>query len=216
MSEFSKYAQQAHDIAKEIFAEYQKADAALKSAEQARRTYPVPRGMATAEAAAKAARAQADYLEAEAAMKAARERFSGGRSNLMGIRNQLVNALDARYSANPDAMDANTIELLKSGIMKPAEYARLMQKAQDEGNTTMMRIIGKYAADAAEAEESQHGYNSQTAQALRAVSYNALDNPQDATLGKFDLFVEVFDRCADNPFMIDAWDELTGNALESF
>ena len=76
-------------------------------------------------------------------------------------------------------------------------------------------MIAKYAGDAAAERGSKYGQNDEQARALRGISYTANQNNGSDTLQAFDLMSEVYSRSVNNPAMIDAWGELTGNALEN-
>ena len=119
------------------------------------------------------------------------------------------------YSADPKAIDNNTLTLLNAGILKSSDYEKLMKEAQAADNHTMVRLIGKYAGNAAEAEERKNGSNSIKAKELRTISYMGRENG-DNVLRSFDSLSEVFRRTADNPAMIDKWDYLTGDTIENF
>lgn len=215
MSKFNSYARKVDEIAKAAFEEYRKAEKAYKKAEENARQYPQRGGMVDAQYAAKSARAQADFLEAKEAFKAAKQALQSHSSEIAALRKELVAELDDHYAADPAALDGNTLELLKSGVLKSSEYAKLMSKAQSDGNYTMARMIAKYAGDAAAERSKHYGDGDQTARELRAISYTANQNNGNETLQAFDLMSEVYTRSANNPAMIDAWGELTGNALEN-
>ena len=51
------------------------------------------------------------------------------------------------YTANPDAIDPNAVELLKTGVLGAYDFCSLADKHAD--NPTMLRIIEKYAKEAA-------------------------------------------------------------------
>lgn len=57
-------------------------------------------------------------------------------------------AVAADFTVNPADVDAATVEILKSGICRGSDYAALARRF--DGNPTMCRLIGKYAADAAQ------------------------------------------------------------------
>lgn len=216
MSEFNSYAKRVDEIATNAFVQYKQAEAKFKKAEEQRRAYPVRNGINTAEYAAKSARAQADYLEAEQAFKQAKSHLVECESDIKNIRKELAAEIDKHYSADPSALDSNTMELLKAGILKPNEYSRLMQTAKENGNHTMARVIGKYASDAADAAKQRYGENSEQARALRAVSYAADEVGGQAQLDKFDYLSGVFHRTANNSGLIDHWGELTDQAISDF
>lgn len=215
MSKFNSYAKKVNEIATEAFKDYRQAEAAFKKAEEQAHKYPQRMGMVDAEYAAKSARAQADFLEAQNNLKQAKSRFIERENDIKNVRKELAAELESHYAADPAALDSNTIELLKAGILKPYEYSKLMDKAQSDGNYTMARMIAKYAGDAAEQRGSKYGQNDDQARTLRAISYTANQNNGNETLQAFDLMSEVYSRSANNPAMIDAWGKLTGNALEN-
>ena len=215
MGIFNRYAEEVNAIAKEAFAEYRKAEAAYKKAEEYATQYPHRDGIVNAEYAAKSARAQADLLDAKAAFKKAKSTFSSRNSDIAALRKQLAAEIGNVYTADPAALDSNTLELMKAGILKPNEFAKLMNEAQLAGNFTMARMIAKYAEEAAKVEGQRNGENSEGARTLRAISYAGSNNNGDAALGAFDLMAEVFNRATNNPAMIDHWEQLTAQAAES-
>lgn len=216
MSKFNDYARKVDKIAQDIFAEYTEAENALKAAETQSRKYPQPRGAVDYEYAAKSARAQADLAEARNKLKKVQERMAAHNSDIATIRKELAVALDAEYSADPAALDSSTLELLKSGILRDSEYVRLMNSAAEAGNTTMMRIIGKYAADAAEEVSKKYGQGDQRAMNLRAVAYHSTTDDVGDKLGMFDVLAEAFQRTTNNTAMIGHWQELTGSIVAEF
>lgn len=215
MSKFNSYAVKVNTIAKDAFEKYRKAEAAYKRAEEQQRKYPQRQGIVDAEYAAKAARAYADFMTAKEDFKRAQAEFSGHNAEIAALRKQLVADLDAEYAADPAALDSNALELLKSGVLKTGEYARMMDKAQRDGNYTMARMVAKYAGDAATSAGKQYGENDARARELRAIAYRANDNNGSNTLAAFDLLADVYKRATNNPYMIDSWDDLTGKVAET-
>jgi hypothetical protein len=108
------------------------------------------------------------------------------------------------------------MELLKSGIVKGSEYMRLLRKAQDGGNHTMARLIGKYAADAAAARAENNGFNDDEAKALRMVDYAAKADTGKDRIDAFDDMTALYGRCVKNPYMIDHWERFTAEVVEKF
>lgn len=53
-----------------------------------------------------------------------------------------------KYRATPDKLDANALELLKSGVLTDAEIKNMAQKYSE--NATMCRLISKYAQERAD------------------------------------------------------------------
>ena len=214
MSKFNSYARKVNDIATAAFEEYRKTEQAYKKAEEQARQYPQRMGMIDAQYAAKSARAQADFLEAKEAYRKAKGVLESHKSEIAALRKELIAELDDHYAADPAALDSATLELLKSGILKPNEYAKLMDAATGRGNHTMERMIAKYAGDAAADVGKKYGDNSEQARTLRAISYTADQNNGNDTLQAFDLMAEVYSRTSKNPAMMDAWGELTDAAAE--
>ena len=216
MSKFNSYARKVNDIATAAFEEYRKTEQAYKKAEEQARQYPQRMGMIDAQYAAKSARAQADFLEAKEAYRKAKGVLESHKSEIAALRKELIAELDDHYAADPAALDSATLELLKSGILKPNEYAKLMDAATGRGNHTMERMIAKYAGDAAADVGKKYGDNSEQARTLRAISYTADQNNGNDTLQAFDLMADVYSRAVNNPAMINHWGELTGEIVENF
>jgi len=214
MSKFSVYANKVNEIAQTAFAEYKAAETRLKNAEAKAREYPQRHGAVDYEYVAKSARAQADLVEARSALHRAQMKMNDGMSAISAVRRELAAALNDEYAADPSALDSNTLELLKSGILTAKEFAKLMNSAAEAGNLTMTRIIGKYANAAAD-EAEKNGRGAQKAAEFRAVAYQGETDAVGGKLGLFDVMVETYRRTAGNPSMIGAWDELTGPAMEA-
>ena len=132
------------------------------------------------------------------------------------MRGELAAEIESAYSVDPAQLDNNTLELLKSGILSGSEYAKLLNAAQAAGNPTMVRLIGKYAQDAADAAATKYGQSDRAAAELRAVAYQSKANTGSAHLEAFDYLADVYRRCTNNPAMIGHWDELTAEAVQNF
>lgn len=213
MGNFREYGQRADKIAKEAFQKYKEAEERFRQAEAQKKAYPVRGGMVDAETAAKAARAEADYIEAKSAFDAAKTELQERNGDIEGIRRELAAAVEDNYSAKPSALDAPTLELLKANILSPQEYGKLMNEALKADNHTMVRLISKYAGDAAEKEAGISGPYSDKARELRGVAIaGGLDNGKDV-LARFDVIAEAYRRTSDNTAMIDDWAQLTENIV---
>ena len=95
--------------------------------------------------------------------------------------------------------------------MKPAEYNRLMDKAINDNNHTMARMIGQHAKAAAENTTDRD-----TATALRSVSYKSNGMNGSNYVEAFDFVTRLYDRCSNNPALYAKWDELAGEVIEKF
>lgn len=216
MSKFNRYARKVDEIARAAFKEYDDAETAFNKAKAATNATPVRRGIVEAQYAAKAARANADYLEAKNKFDAVRRDMSKYSDQVATLRGELEVELDKAYSVDPSQLDANTLELLKSGILKSGEYARLMDVAQRANNPTMARMIAKYAGEAAEMESKKNGQGDAQAVALRAVAQRGCAFTGDEHLRYFDMLADCFDRSMRNPAMAKSWDSLTSEIVENF
>ena len=216
MSQFNSYARKLDEQAKAAFKAYRDAEAAYKKSEAKANEYPRRNGFVNADYAAKCARAQADFLEAKQAYETARRTFRDSDTQFNAMRKELAAAIDDAYSAAPAQLDSNTLELLKSGILTGSEYTKLLEQAKAASNATMVRMIGKYAGDAAKARGESHGMNDREAQALRVAEYNSRSYTGGDRLEAFDNMVSLYHRCTNNPGMIDHWDEFTAETVENF
>lgn len=72
---------------------------------------------------------------------------------------ELRAAVRADNIANSDSLDANALELLKSGIMSGDDYEAMLSGF--DGNSTMRRMIAKYAAAAADDKNRDQGERAQ-------------------------------------------------------
>lgn len=216
MSKFNSYARKVNDIATAAFEEYRKTEAAYKKAEEQARQYPPRHGMVDAQYAAKSARAQADFLEAKEAYSKAKRVLESHKSELAAIRKELAAELEDAYSVDPAKLDTATLELLKSGILTGNEYVKLMREAQAAGNPTMVRMIGKYAEDAAAARGEKYGQNDEQARTMRLVGHESRQNTGSEHLKAFDYMADIYNRAVNNPGMIDHWGELTAETVENF
>ena len=216
MSKFNSYAKKLDEQARAAFKAYRDAEAAYKKAEQRAKEYPQRNGFVDANYAAKSARAQADFLEAKQAYETARRTFRESDTQFNAMRRELAAAIDDAYSADPAQLDTATLELLKSGILTGSEYAKLLEQAKAASNPTMVRMIGRYAGEAAKARGESHGMNDREATALRMAEHNSRSYTGGDRLQAFDNMVELYHRCTNNPAMIDHWDEFTAETVQNF
>lgn len=216
MSRFNKYARRLDEEAKKAFEEYRKAEREYHEAEKKVNSYPKGLDGVVPQYQAEHARAQADFFEKRDAYKAAHSKFKGGSKVLSDIRSELEEAVNSVYAADPEKMDANTLELIRSGILNADEYTKLLEKAQSTENYTMCRLIGRYAADAAAARADKFGNNDPEARQLRAVAAEGNTSNGSEYLDAFDSLANVFDRCTNNTALIDSWDSIVSEAIEEF
>lgn len=208
MSIINKYARKVDAIAKTAFDEYLNAENAYNKAQENLNLYPQRTGFISGEYAAKHARVHAEYLEAKEALAAAKRSFNKKQDEIQQIRKELAAEIEEKNSVDPAMLDTATLELLKSGILTAYDYSKLLDEAQAAGNSTMIRLIGKHAEDAATARANQYGQNDPESRSLRFVSYQSQMNIND-DLQAFDSMASLYNRCVNNPRMINYWDEFT-------
>ena len=104
--------------------------------------------------------------KADAAFKIAEARtWSEFDMKCKELRKELEKDVQKNSLANPDAIDANALELLKSGALTVEDYYSFAERY--ESNATMLRVISKYALDA-----SGNADDTKDAVALRILSDN--------------------------------------------
>lgn len=123
--------------------------------------------------------------------------------------------------ANPDAIDTNALELLKSGVLTVEDFYALAKRF--DGNSTMLRLISKYALDASIASG-----DIKEAAALRMLADNC-KNGAGAVLRAWNELEGLASYCsgrggnrnaATSPDMVVSmgkwWEELAGQVIENF
>ena len=215
MSKFNKYAVRLNEIAKAAFSEYKVAENKYQNAkekyEHEANPYVQHSTHSKLEQDAAIARAKADMLAAQQALKNAQENMQKQVDSVQNLRRELETAVDEEYCANGEQVDIATLELLKSGVLKSKEYITLFNRAQQNNNYTMQRIIGKYMGDAAEKAPT----NELQVQ-MRTLANSSQVKMGSDEMGVFDALTDVFSRCSRNPLLIDRWDGLTAEAIEEF
>lgn len=217
MSKFNEYARRLDTLARKSFEKYEQARIKYEDASNKMAGYPLRLG--DKEYERKRLRAIADHAEAKEAFNAAKREYTGTLEEVKMIRAELVNAIEEDYSVDPAQLDNNTIELMKSGVLKPADYVRLMNDALKNENHGMIRIIAKYA-DEASAQLQKSGLDQKTVydgrERLNGVIQAAKTDDGREYLQAFDYLTEAYSRTVNNPAMINYWDQLTTNAVEDF
>jgi len=215
MGKFKRYFEQVDAAARDLFAQYDKAAKDMKGAKDLFDAYPEQHGHVTAEYLAKRAQAQADYYKAKEIFDKLRKAMPDHEADVARIRRELADEIARTNMARPSDVDMQTLELIKAGVLTGAEYARLIGEMRDAGNPTMIRILGKYASEAAAACAEYNGQNDSEARALRLAAHMAQTETGAVTLHNFDVVADAFKRTMRNPAMMGAWDELTGDIVRT-
>lgn len=216
MTQFNSYARTLDEAAKASFAEFRTIEKAYRDAEAKMREYPPRHGVVDAIYAAKSASAKADFEETKAAYMKAKRAFEESGSQFKDMRNELAAKIDAAYMADPAQLNPYTLELLKSGILKSNEYAKLLSDAKASKNATMVRIIGSYADKASIDVANKYGQGDKEAKALRVVVHESQTYTGADRLEAFDTMISIYNRCTRNPAMIDKWDFLLSETIKNF
>lgn len=219
MSKFNDYARRLDTLARENFQKYINAKEEYENACDKLAQYPQHYGNVDHEYERKRVRAIADHADAKAAFDVVKNEYADTVREVKKIRAELVNAIEADYIVDPEQLDNATVELLKSSVLKPADYERFMNDALENENHAMVRMIAKYAEDASKALE-----NSGMEQSKYFESRERLNNVVNACktddgreyLEAFDFLADVYKRSVNNPAMIPFWDQLTTHAVEGF
>ncbi len=223
MTKYNVYAKQLDAAFRTARDEYAKSYAELQAAQQANEDAGAWRP--DDDAANKQLRVATTALElnkAEAAFKITETKvWPEFDARCKELRKELEKDVQKDGLANPDAIDANTVELLKAGVLTVEDYYSLAERY--EGNSTMLRLLGKYALD-----ESIASGDIKEAAALRMLSDNC-KNGAGAVLRAWNELEGLASYCsgrggnrnaATSPDMVVSmgkwWEELAGQAIENF
>ncbi len=223
MTKYNVYAKQLDAAFRTARDEYAKSYAELQAAQQANEDAGAWRP--DDDAANKQLRVATTALElnkAEAAFKITETKvWPEFDAKCKELRKELEKDVQKDGLANPDAIDANTVELLKAGVLTVEDYYSLAERY--EGNSTMLRLLGKYALD-----ESIASGDIKEAAALRMLSDNC-KNGAGAVLRAWNELEGLASYCsgrggnrnaATSPDMVVSmgkwWEELAGQVIENF
>ena len=212
MRKFNNYAKKLNEIAHTTFTEYREKSDAVQSAESSCNAYPRRNGAAPSYLA-KSARAEADLCEARNAFDQMRRHlFDDKRKEIAAVRAELEKAVGDAFTADPKAVDTNTLALMNSGIMTANEYNRQIDSAIASGNYTMTRLLAKSAADMAEKTMG----DADVSRSYRLVSHKGKGANGHEYMEAFDFLTSTFNRCERNFALTGKWDELTSPVVDSF
>ena len=214
MSEFNHFAKDLDAAFKAARGEYA---AAYNAVEQARK--------ATQDAGSDALKRQIATLQLQEAENSLRKEatriWTEFDAKAADLRRELASEVQASKCVDPTAVDAAGVELMKSGIMTADDYFTLAAKY--DGNTTMLRLLSKYAADAAADED-----NRKDRAALITLSRDCA-NGTGMTLRAWDDLMNVVNYCSGRGgsgnrrptpgvtlSMGEWWEQLSGEIIENF
>lgn len=156
MGKYYSYGQRLDEAFKTAREEYLKAYNELEAAEKEVKAAEAwkeeffigDRAMRKVRAAARLAEAKIKFAEVE------RSAWPAFVNTMDMLTRQLEKEIKAGNMVAPDGIDNNGLELLKSGIMSPDEMASFVEKY--DGNATMLKLVSKYASEAAEKAQDPH------------------------------------------------------------
>lgn len=222
MSRYNTYARQLDAAFKTARDEYAEAYSSLEQARQAGTDAKAWRPNDNEEdKRLRIATAGLELNKADAAFKLAEARiWPEFDAKCKELRRELEKDVQKNSLANPDAIDANALELLKSGALTVEDYYSLAERY--DGNSTMLRVISKYALDASENAADTD------AVALRILSDNCKAG-MGTVLRAWNELEGVASYCSgrggssrtaiDPTHIISMgkwWEELAGQAIENF
>lgn len=224
MSKYNQYAKRLDTAFKTAREEYKEALNKLQAAQKANTDAQAWRAETyRGENDLRRQRARAQLLEAEHTFKAAESRvWAEFDRQKEEIRRDLESEVRATSTVDPDAIDTNALELLKSGILTADDVFSLVDKY--DSNITMLRLISKTAKELAD--------DKNTDTATRGQLYmlcSRIRNGRNSTMRNFDDLVEISNYCsgrgggglhratpAHTVAMAGKWEELSGNTVENF
>ena len=224
MSKYNQYAKRLDTAFKTAREEYMEAWTKLQAAQKANTDAQAWRAETyRGENDLRRQRARAQLLEAEHTFKAAESRvWAEFDRQKEAIRRDLESEVRATSTVDPDAIDTNALELLKSGILTADDIFSMVDKY--DSNITMLRLISKTAKELAD--------DKNTDTATRGQLYmlcSRIRNGRNSTMRNFDDLVEISNYCsgrggggtqrttpAHTVAMAGKWEELASTAVENF
>lgn len=224
MSKYNEYAQRLDVAFKTAREEYTEAWNQLQAAQKANTDAQAWRAETyRGENDLRRQRARAQLLEAEHTFRATESRvWAEFDRQKEAIRRELESDVRASSTVDPDAIDANALELLKSGILTADDVFSLVNKY--DANVTMLRLISKHAKELADDKNTDAKTRGQL-----YVLCSQIGNGKNSTMRNFDDLVEISNYCsgrggggtqrttpAHTTAMSQKWEQLSGDMVSNF
>ena len=224
MSKYNQYAKRLDTAFKTAREEYKEAWNKLQAAQKANTDAQAWRAETyRGENDLRRQRARAQLLEAEHTFRATESRvWAEFDRQKEAIRRELESDVRASSTVDPDAIDANALELLKSGILTADDVFSLVNKY--DANVTMLRLISKHAKELADDKNTDAKTRGQL-----YVLCSQIGNGKNSTMRNFSDLVEISNYCsgrggggtqrttpAHTVAMAGKWEELASTAVENF
>lgn len=210
MSKYQKYGKQLDVLARNSFAEYEKAKGRLNKAKKDLDDCPVKLRIDPihdGDYLLKRKKREVAFAEAERDFREAEMVYKDTIIKAKTIRSELYQELKRDIMVTPEDLDRSVVDVLVSGICTPQEVAHLFDKAK---NVTTRRYIAKYAG-----EQSEKLTDRQDAPE-REILMRVVDNGRklgepDYTdaMQRFDAMSDILKRCVNNPGLIGYWGQFT-------
>lgn len=224
MRQYNKYAQRLDTAFKTAREKYMEAWNQLQAAQKANTDAQAGRAETyRGENDLRRQRAKAALLEAEHTFRAAESRvWAEFDRQKEAIRRDLESEVWASSTVDPDAIDTNALELLKSGILTADDIFSMVNKY--DNNLTMLRLISKTAKELADDKNTDAKTRGQL-----YVLCSQIGNGKNSTMRNFSDLVEISNYCsgrggggtqrttpAHTVAMAGKWEELASTAVENF
>ncbi len=224
MRQYNKYAQRLDTAFKTAREKYMEAWNQLQAAQKANTDAQAGRAETyRGENDLRRQRAKAALLEAEHTFRAAESRvWAEFDRQKEAIRRDLESEVWASSTVDPDAIDTNALELLKSGILTADDIFSMVNKY--DNNLTMLRLISKTAKELADDKNTDAKTRGQL-----YVLCSQIGNGKNSTMRNFSDLVEISNYCSGRGgggtqrttpphtvAMAGKWEELASTAVENF
>jgi len=211
MSKYRIYAKQMDDLARNRFADFEMEKAKFERAKRDLENCPIRLRVdpiRDGDYVLKRKKLEVAVGEAERKFREAEEAFKGTLTEVKQIRSELYQKLKEDLAVDPEDLDKNTVDLLRSGICSAAEVSKLFEDAE---TITTKRYVASFAKS-----QVTERTDPQDREILNNVA-NAgerLSNPDFTdTMQRFDEISDVLIRCIRNPNMLGHWATLTENII---
>ena len=221
MSKYNTFARRLEDTFMEARRAYNEAADKVAEAEQAKAKAEAQHTETyVGECAARRARAEARLIEEKGKFdKAKKEIWAQYDRAVEALTRELSEAVRADNVADPDAIDNNALVLLQSGVMSVDDYEHFLSRF--DGNSAMLKLVGKYASEAAEREKDDVSARTR----LASVAFAAKDG-QGATMRNWNGIVssarimtgQSHGNAATSyvQSMTSRWEDVMGDAIRGF
>lgn len=228
MSKYNDFAKRLDEAFKAARSEYIAAMDEVEACEQAiLRAKTMTSEEYAGQREAKRRRAELALLEAKDNMnKAHRSVWDNFDRTVSALKKELAETVRRDNLANPDAVDANTVKLIESGILSADDCMGLMDKFAD--NATMRRMVKQYASEQSKALIAKGSGNLTASEITARTAFTNIAHSDPGITERFDQLCGVANICnqghRNRPMgeakhlrtMSGKWEELAGAGIENF